>query len=111
MPFAIAAKMVNPEKPVVAVVGDSAFGFSAMELDTASRYNLPLIVIIINNNGIYSGVENIDPTGPNNEIPVTALNPEVKYEKIAEAFNGKGYAVKTHEELDAALKEAFSAKV
>lgn len=58
MPFSIAAKIVNPDKPVVAVVGDSAFGFSAMELETATRYNLPLIVIILNNNGIYSVIKN-----------------------------------------------------
>lgn len=57
MPFSIAAKIVNPDKPVVAVVGDSAFGFSAMELETATRYNLPLIVIILNNNGIYSVIK------------------------------------------------------
>ncbi len=54
IPFSIAAKIVNPTKPVIAIVGDSAFGFSAMELETATRYNLPLIVIILNNNGIYS---------------------------------------------------------
>lgn len=96
MPFAVAAKAVNPNKPVIAIVGDSAFGFSAMELDTASRYNLPLVVIIINNNGIYSvfyyfikslycilkGVESINIKGENNEIPVTALNPDAKYEKV-----------------------------
>jgi len=54
IPFCVAAKIVHPKKPVVAVMGDSAFGFSSMELDTATRYNLPLIVIILNNNGIYS---------------------------------------------------------
>jgi 2-hydroxyacyl-CoA lyase 1 len=106
-PFAIAAKILNPQKRVVMVVGDSAFGFSAMELETAMRYNLPLTVIIINNNGIYSGVpelpEDRDPSG----IPVTALSPEAKYEKIAEAFGGKGIKVTTHSELSNALNEAF----
>lgn len=57
IPFCVAAKIVNPTKPVVAVMGDSAFGFSALELDTATRYNLPLVVIILNNNGIYSVFE------------------------------------------------------
>ncbi len=54
MPFALAAKAVHPEKLVVAIVGDSAFGFSAMEIETATRYKLPFIVIILNNNGIYT---------------------------------------------------------
>lgn len=59
----------------------------------------------------FQGVESINIKGENNEIPVTALNPDVKYEKIAEAFNGVGYAVKTHEELEKALKDAFGTQV
>lgn len=61
-------------------MGDSAFGFSAMEVETATRYNLPIVVIIINNNGIFMGVEEL--SGRNQEIPVTALNPDTKYEKL-----------------------------
>jgi 2-hydroxyacyl-CoA lyase 1 len=57
--FAIAAQALYPKKKVVMVVGDSAFGFSAMELETAARYNMPLKVIIINNNGISRGLEEI----------------------------------------------------
>ena len=56
IPFALAAKAVNPKKRVVLVIGDSAFGFSGMELETCQRYNLPITVIIINNNGIFNGV-------------------------------------------------------
>jgi 2-hydroxyacyl-CoA lyase 1 len=63
------------------VVGDSAFGFSAAELETAARYKLPLKVIIINNSGIGSGVEEIEKE--NKDIPVNALLPGAKYEMIS----------------------------
>ncbi|MEE6516755.1 hypothetical protein FKM82_026457 [Ascaphus truei] len=59
--FAIAAAMVTKEQSneqrVVCVEGDSAFGFSGMEVETMCRYNLPIIVIVVNNNGIYSGFD------------------------------------------------------
>lgn len=58
--FAIAAQIHDKSKKVVMVMGDSAFGFSAMELETAARYRLPLKVVIINNNGISIGVDEID---------------------------------------------------
>lgn len=80
------------------VVGDSAFGFSGMELETAARYNLPLKVIIINNNGISQGAEELDKESVNS-IPVNALTPSAKYEMISQAFGGKGAMVKDHESL------------
>ena len=51
--FSLAAKVVCPKKRVVLVTGDSAFGFSAMEIETAMRYKLPFVIVIINNNGIF----------------------------------------------------------
>jgi 2-hydroxyacyl-CoA lyase 1 len=57
--FAIAAQLIYPEKRIVMVLGDSAFGFSCMELETAARHKLPLKVVIINNNGIGFGFEEI----------------------------------------------------
>jgi thiamine pyrophosphate-dependent acetolactate synthase large subunit-like protein len=86
-------------------LGDSAFGFSAMEIDTCIRYSLPILIIIINNNGIYSGVEELPKEAQ--EIPVTALNPESRYEKMAEAFGGAGFYVKNKSELEPALKKAL----
>lgn len=61
-------------------MGDSAFGFSGMEVETATRYGLPIVVIIINNNGIFMGVEEL--SQENKSIPVTALNPTTQYEKL-----------------------------
>ena len=54
IPFVLAAKAVYPNKTVIGILGDSAFGFSAMEIETLTRYNLPAVIIIINNNGIYN---------------------------------------------------------
>jgi 2-hydroxyacyl-CoA lyase 1 len=105
MGFCIAAKAIHPDRPVYAIVGDSAFGFSAMEIETATRYNLPIVVIIINNNGIFIGVDEISENTKNGELPVTALNPETKYEKLGEAFGARGILVNTHEELHVAMKE------
>jgi 2-hydroxyacyl-CoA lyase 1 len=86
--FAIAAQALYPKKKVVMVVGDSAFGFSAMELETAARYNMPLKVIIINNNGISRGTEEITKEDNALTIPVYALLPDAKYELISIAFGG-----------------------
>jgi 2-hydroxyacyl-CoA lyase 1 len=92
MGFCIAAKIANPSKQVIAVVGDSAFGilstktlgFSAMEFETATRYNLPVVVIVINNNGIFMGVDEINQQSKNSDIPVTALNPTTAYDKLVQ---------------------------
>lgn len=50
-------RQYEPSKKVVCVEGDSAFGFSGMELETMVRYKLPIVIIIVNNSGIYSGLE------------------------------------------------------
>ncbi|HJP41095.1 MAG TPA: oxalyl-CoA decarboxylase [Dehalococcoidia bacterium] len=101
---AIAATLVHPDKKVVCVEGDSAFGFSGMEFETASRYALPITFIIINNNGITGGPEKIHP----DSVPPNAYTPNAHYEKIAEAFGCKGYFVTKPNELRPALEEAFA---
>ncbi len=105
--FAIAAAAVHPEKKVVAVEGDSAFGFSGMEVEVACRYGLPITFIIINNNGIGGGPSKLDPT----RIPPSAYTPNARYERIIEAFGGKGYFVETPEQLGPALSEALGSPV
>jgi len=67
------------------VLGDSAFGFSAMELETAARYKFPLKVIIINNNGIAGGYDELDRESKElgKSIPVNALTPNAKYETMS----------------------------
>jgi 2-hydroxyacyl-CoA lyase 1 len=102
--FAIAAAVTQPGKKVVAVEGDSAFGFSGMEVETACRYRLPITFVIINNNGIGMGVSEIDPEN----VPPFAYTVNARYEKIIEAFGGKGYCVTSPAELGPTLKEAFN---
>lgn len=105
--FAIAAAAVNPGKRVVAVEGDSAFGFSGMEVEVACRYALPITFVIVNNNGIGGGPSELDPAN----VPPSAYTPNARYEKVIEAFGGKGYYVETPEELTKALDEAMTADV
>lgn len=102
MAACISAKILNPKRPVVAIVGDSSFGFSAMELETATRYNLPFTVFIINNNGVFSGHSSLS-ANPKENLPV-ALNPSSKYELLGEAFGGKGFEVKDVNELEKVIK-------
>jgi oxalyl-CoA decarboxylase len=104
MGYAIAAA-VETGQPVVAIEGDSAFGFSGMEFETICRYRLPITVVILNNGGVYRG----DETSGADPAP-TVLNAHARHELIAEAFGGKGYHVTTAAELQSALTEALASK-
>ncbi len=101
--FAIAAAAVSPEKKVVCVQGDSAFGFSGMEIEVACRYQLPITFVIVNNNGIGGGFDSLDRKQPNPAQYTIAA----RYERMIEAFGGKGYFATTPEEMTTALKEAI----
>jgi len=106
MGFAVAAAAVTGEQ-VIAVEGDSAFGFSGMELETIVRYNLPVCVVVLNNNGIYKGTD-VNPRG--DAMAVTQFVKNARYDQMMEAFGGVGVAAKTPEELDRALKEAIASR-
>ncbi|BCF92405.1 MULTISPECIES: oxalyl-CoA decarboxylase [Paraburkholderia] len=105
MGFAIGAA-VTSGKPVLAIEGDSAFGFSGMELETICRYDLPVCTIIFNNNGVYRGTD-VNPTGGKDVAP-TVFVKDARYDKMIEAFGGIGYNVTTPEELEKAVKEAIA---
>lgn len=105
--FAIAAAAVHPEKKVVAVEGDSAFGFSGMEVETMFRYGLPITIVIVNNNGIGGGPSRLD----RSKIPPGSYTPNARYDKVMEAFGGKGWFVTEPRELRPALEEALAADV
>jgi len=78
--FAIAAQHLHPDKKVVMVVGDSAFGFSGMELETAARYHLPIKVVVINNNGIVMGAEEIEKDQTPLDTSPMHLSPWARYD-------------------------------
>lgn len=93
-------------KKVVAIEGDSAFGFSGMDFATACRYKLPVTVMVFNNGGIYNGI-GVNPSGGDAPAPTT-LDINARYDKIGEAFGAKSYHVTTPDELATALKEAIA---
>lgn len=103
MGFAVAAAVVNPGKRIVAVEGDAAFGFSGMEVETMCRHQLDITTVIINNNGIAGGLSELPTDEP---PPPGALLPGARYEKVIEAFGGRGYFVQRPEELIPALTAA-----
>jgi oxalyl-CoA decarboxylase len=108
MGYAIGAA-VTSGLPVVAIEGDSAFGFSGMELETICRYQLPIVTVIFNNNGVYKGCDaNLNPN-LKTDIAVTAFVKGARYDKMIEAFGGIGYHVTTPAELTKALTEAIAA--
>jgi oxalyl-CoA decarboxylase len=101
MGYAIATA-VETGDPVVAIEGDSAFGFSGMELEAVCRYNLPIVTVILNNSGVYRGD---DVSGSGDPAP-TALR--ARHEYMIKAFGGKGYQATTPAEVGAALREALA---
>jgi oxalyl-CoA decarboxylase len=104
MGFAVAAA-VETGKPVLAVEGDSAFGFSGMEVETICRYNLPVCVVVFNNNGIYRGTD-VNPSG-GSDVATTVFVKDARYEKLMEAFGGVGVRVTTPDELSRAVNKAM----
>ena len=104
MGFAIAAA-VETGKPVLAIEGDSAFGFSGMEVETICRYNLPVCIVVFNNNGIYRGTD-VNPTGGADAAP-TVFVQDARYDKMMEAFGGVGVNATSPDELKRAVDEAM----
>ena len=104
--FAIAAAVVHPDRPVVHLSGDSAIGFSGMEMETLVRYNLPVKIVVLNNGGIGPGMPEI-PENPMLNLKPNALIYGARYDKMMEAFGGKGLFVKEPKDIRKALDEAM----
>jgi oxalyl-CoA decarboxylase len=107
MGFSVAAAVVSGQQ-VIAVEGDSAFGFSGMEVETICRYNLPVCVVIMNNNGVYRGNE-VNPIGGPDPSPLVFVK-DARYEKLMEAFGGVGVRATTPAELRKAMEEAVRSR-
>ncbi len=99
------AAAVETGHPVLAVEGDSAFGFSGMEVETICRYNLPVCVVVFNNGGIYRGSD-VNPSG-GPDVATTVFVKDARYDKMMEAFGGAGYYVTSPDDLRRAVNEAL----
>ena len=103
LPYAIGAKMAKPDKQVVSLHGDGALGMNVQDFDTAVRHNLPIIIVVSNNEGWTARVEGI--RKPGRELGFT------RFDKIAEALGGHGELVEDPADLTGALERAFDAGV
>ena len=102
---AAVAAAVETGNQVLAVEGDSAFGFSGMEVETICRYNLPICIVVFNNNGIYRGTD-VNPTGGADVAP-TVFVKNSRYDMMMMAFGGHGVTANTRDELTTAVNEAL----
>jgi len=110
VPFAVGAKLARPDAPVVSVNGDCAFGFNSMEMETAVRHSVPIVFIINNNSGIVGGALERGmglPEGYGERV--ATYTPDIRYDKIMEAFGGHCENVTDPSEIKAALERAFQA--
>ena len=103
---AIAAAVADPSRPVIHLSGDSAIGFSGMEMETLVRYSLPVKIVVLNNGGIGPGMPEI-PENPMFNLKPNALIYGARYDKVMEAFGGKGLFVKEPKDIRGALDEAM----
>ena len=106
MGYCVAAAAVTQQQ-VIAVEGDSAFGFSGMEVETICRYNMPVCIVIMNNNGVYKGTD-VNPRG--GDVAPTVFVKGARYDKLMEAFGGVGVNATTPAELRKAMEEAIRSK-
>jgi oxalyl-CoA decarboxylase len=104
MGYCIAAA-VETGKPVLAIEGDSAFGFSGMEVETICRYNLPVCIVVFNNDGIYRGTD-VNPTGGPDVAPTVFVKGS-RYDMMMQAFGGVGVNATSPDELKRAVNEAM----
>jgi len=110
IPFAVGAKIARPDVPVVSVNGDCAFGFNGMEMETAVRHNAPIVFIVNNNGGIVGGTMEAKMGLPEGyEERVARYTPDIRYDKIVEAFGGHAESVTDPDELRPALERAYQA--
>ncbi len=110
-------------KKVVALEGDSAFGFSAMEVETMARYKMDILIFVMNNSGVYHGdaeseeewlrrqAKSLGDGAGEKSLRSTSLGWQTGYEKIAEACGGRGFLVRTADELEKATREGFKSRV
>ena len=102
--FAVAAQVEYPDRRVLCLQGDGAFGFAGTECEVAVRYNLPITWVVFNNGGIGGHTQEQIDSGT---VPPGAMSPGARYDLMMEGLGGKGYQAETIDELNAALADAI----
>ena len=110
IPYAVAAKLANPERQVLVLVGDGGFGYSAMELETAARHNAPVVCVIANDKA-WAMIKEQQKAAFGAKGVVGTEMPDRSYEKLAAVFGGYGERVTRPDQLRGALERAFGAGV
>jgi thiamine pyrophosphate-dependent acetolactate synthase large subunit-like protein len=105
IPFGIGAKLSASDRMVVVICGDMGFGMSAIEMETAVRHKIPIIVVVVNNDGPCATNE-FRTLFPLDHEPTTRYLPRIRYEKIMEAFGGYAESVDQPEQVQPALRRA-----
>jgi thiamine pyrophosphate-dependent acetolactate synthase large subunit-like protein len=105
IPFAIGAKLVHRDRPVVVICGDFAFGLNAMEMETAVRFQIPIIIIVINNQGPSGGL-NQKKFYPTDHERVAMFLPHLHYEEIMLEFGGHAEFIDRPEQISSAFSRA-----
>jgi acetolactate synthase-1/2/3 large subunit len=106
--YALAAKLAHPERQVVLLLGDGAFGFAGMEFDTLARHGVD-VVGVMGNNGIW-GLEKHPMEFLYGYSVAAELRPGTRYDTVVEALGGHGELVQRPRELRAALERALAAR-
>jgi acetolactate synthase-1/2/3 large subunit len=110
LPFALAARVVYPDAPVVTVMGDGTFGFHAAEMDTAVRYQLPFVAVV-GNDARWNAEYQIQLRHYGRERLIGCELLPTRYDKVTEAFGGFGRLVEAADEVGAAVTEAHHSKL
>jgi acetolactate synthase-1/2/3 large subunit len=105
--FAIAAKLLHPERPVLLIAGDGAFGLNGMELETAVRFGLP-ITCIVGNDGGWGQIRNPQLSFWGKERAVGTSLPVTRYDRMVEALGGRGAYITDPKEIRPALERALA---
>ena len=104
VPFAIASQVVHPDKPVICLQGDWAFGFNGMDVETAARFKLPIVWVVFQNGNIDKWVRTyVDGVEDPNDF-----TPNLRFDVMMEALGGHGEFVETPEQIRPALERAFN---
>ena len=110
IPQALGARLAFPDRPVVAVVGDTSFGLSSFELETAARHNLPLLAIVVNNSGINGFVRQNRYLGADHNERFFAFSDDLRYDQMAQSLGAKGVQITSIDQFRVAVGLALQSR-